>query len=211
MGCACVSVCACMYYTHSHVYPHAPVSFEQVIYPHVVSTEAQAVTQKVQRVPPLRVWETRSFHSATACPGACVSHRWAREADCPCLSHKPCALFTALKDSRFQLLNFSSSELKVSLTNVSISDEGRYFCQLYTDPPQESYTTITVLGERHGVAGKGAVLVLGGPAAHLAGFLKWPVLPNTPRNATSLCRSHLLWGCRPQAPEARLRRIWNLR
>ncbi|XP_052615318.1 cell adhesion molecule 1 isoform X10 [Peromyscus californicus insignis] len=53
--------------------------------------------------------------------------------------------FRPLKDSRFQLLNFSSSELKVSLTNVSISDEGRYFCQLYTDPPQESYTTITVL------------------------------------------------------------------
>ncbi|KAF3823602.1 hypothetical protein GH733_007070 [Mirounga leonina] len=56
--------------------------------------------------------------------------------------------FRPLKDSRFQLLNFSSSELKVSLTNVSISDEGRYFCQLYTDPPQESYTTITVLGKK---------------------------------------------------------------
>lgn len=56
--------------------------------------------------------------------------------------------FSALKDSRFQLLNFSSSELRVSLTNVSISDEGRYFCQLYTDPPQESYTTITVLGKK---------------------------------------------------------------
>lgn len=35
----------------------------------------------------------------------------------------------------------------MSLTNVSISDEGRYFCQLYTDPPQEIYTTITVLGK----------------------------------------------------------------
>lgn len=43
-------------------------------------------------------------------------------------------------------MNFSNSELRVSLTNVSISDEGRYFCQLYTDPPQEIYTTITVLG-----------------------------------------------------------------
>lgn len=53
----------------------------------------------------------------------------------------------ALKDSRFQLVNFSSSELKVSLTNVSISDEGRYFCQLYTDPPQEYFMTITVLGK----------------------------------------------------------------
>lgn len=55
--------------------------------------------------------------------------------------------FTALKDSRFQLVNFSNSELRVSLTNVSISDEGRYFCQLYTDPPQEIFMTITVLGK----------------------------------------------------------------
>ncbi|XP_062995250.1 cell adhesion molecule 1 isoform X3 [Elgaria multicarinata webbii] len=53
--------------------------------------------------------------------------------------------FRPLKDSRFQLVNFSSSELRVSLTNVSISDEGRYFCQLYTDPPQEYFMTITVL------------------------------------------------------------------
>ncbi|XP_074972569.1 cell adhesion molecule 1 isoform X5 [Phalacrocorax aristotelis] len=53
--------------------------------------------------------------------------------------------FRPLKDSRFQLVNFSNSELRVSLTNVSISDEGKYFCQLYTDPPQEIYTTITVL------------------------------------------------------------------
>ncbi|XP_067421915.1 cell adhesion molecule 1 isoform X2 [Emydura macquarii macquarii] len=53
--------------------------------------------------------------------------------------------FRPLKDSRFQLVNFSNSELRVSLTNVSVSDEGRYFCQLYTDPPQEIYTTITVL------------------------------------------------------------------
>ncbi|KAM5132105.1 cell adhesion molecule 1 isoform 4-T4 [Mantella aurantiaca] len=53
--------------------------------------------------------------------------------------------FRPLKDARFQLVNFSSNELRVSLTNVSIHDEGRYFCQLYTDPPQEAYTTITVL------------------------------------------------------------------
>ncbi|XP_030394131.1 cell adhesion molecule 1 isoform X4 [Gopherus evgoodei] len=53
--------------------------------------------------------------------------------------------FRPLKDSRFQLVNFSNSELRVSLTNVSVSDEGRYFCQLYTDPPQEIYATMTVL------------------------------------------------------------------
>lgn len=52
-------------------------------------------------------------------------------------------------------MNFSNSELRVSLTNVSISDEGRYFCQLYTDPPQEIYTTITVLGkDRRGACGE---------------------------------------------------------
>lgn len=53
---------------------------------------------------------------------------------------------TALKDSRFQLVNFSDNELRVSLSNVSLSDEGRYVCQLYTDPPQEAYADITVLG-----------------------------------------------------------------
>ncbi|XP_062894756.1 cell adhesion molecule 1-like isoform X2 [Mobula hypostoma] len=50
-----------------------------------------------------------------------------------------------LKDNRFQLVNFSSSELRVSLSNVSLVDEGKYVCQLYTDPPQEAYATITVL------------------------------------------------------------------
>lgn len=56
----------------------------------------------------------------------------------------------ALKDSRFQLVNFSDNELRVSLSNVSLSDEGRYVCQLYTDPPQEAYADITVLGRCEG-------------------------------------------------------------
>ncbi|XP_063751933.1 cell adhesion molecule 1a isoform X4 [Eleginops maclovinus] len=50
-----------------------------------------------------------------------------------------------LKDARFQLVNFSDNELRVSLSNVSLSDEGRYVCQLYTDPPQEAYADFTVL------------------------------------------------------------------
>ncbi|XP_075872769.1 cell adhesion molecule 1-like isoform X4 [Nelusetta ayraudi] len=50
-----------------------------------------------------------------------------------------------LKDARFQLVNFSDNELRVSLSNVSLSDEGRYICQFYTDPPQEAYADITVL------------------------------------------------------------------
>lgn len=55
----------------------------------------------------------------------------------------------ALKDSRFQLVNFSDNELRVSLSNVSLSDEGRYVCQLYSDPPQEAYADLTVLGSTH--------------------------------------------------------------
>lgn len=58
----------------------------------------------------------------------------------------PASVLSALKDSRFQLVNFSDNELLVSLSNVSLSDEGRYVCQLYTDPPQEAYADITVLG-----------------------------------------------------------------
>nr|XP_033774687.1 cell adhesion molecule 1 isoform X1 [Geotrypetes seraphini] len=54
-----------------------------------------------------------------------------------------------LKDTRFQLVNFSNSELRVSLSNVSLSDEGQYVCMLYTDPPQEVYTNITVLVPPH--------------------------------------------------------------
>lgn len=56
----------------------------------------------------------------------------------------------ALKDGRFQLVNFTDNELRVSLSNVSLSDEGRYVCQLYTDPPQEAYADITVLGRASG-------------------------------------------------------------
>ncbi len=73
---------------------------------------------------------------------------------CPCTLYPHClcltCISTALKDSRFQLVNFSDNELRVSLSNVSLSDEGRYVCQLYTDPPQEAYADITVLGRCEG-------------------------------------------------------------
>lgn len=74
---------------------------------------------------------------------------------CTFFIHNPLSLFlsfslslpSALKDSRFQLVNFSDNELRVALSNVSLSDEGRYVCQLYTDPPQEAYANITVLSK----------------------------------------------------------------
>lgn len=91
---------------------------------------------------------THSHHLSTSPPSMCVSH-W-----CPCTPYPHCLCLpcipTALKDSRFQLVNFSDNELRVSLSNVSLSDEGRYVCQLYTDPPQEAYADITVLGRCEG-------------------------------------------------------------
>lgn len=80
-----------------------------------------------------------SLHVSRLCPCTLYPH-------CLCLTCIP----TALKDSRFQLVNFSDNELRVSLSNVSLSDEGRYVCQLYTDPPQEAYADITVLGRCEG-------------------------------------------------------------
>lgn len=80
-----------------------------------------------------------SFHVSRLCPCTLYPHSL-------CLT----CIHTALKDSRFQLVNFSDNELRVSLSNVSLSDEGRYVCQLYTDPPQEAYADITVLGRCKG-------------------------------------------------------------
>ncbi|KAJ3589825.1 hypothetical protein NHX12_010666 [Muraenolepis orangiensis] len=40
--------------------------------------------------------------------------------------HQERVVKAALKDARFQLVNFSENELRVSLSNVSLSDEGRY-------------------------------------------------------------------------------------
>ncbi|XP_031762528.1 cell adhesion molecule 2-like [Xenopus tropicalis] len=53
--------------------------------------------------------------------------------------------FKALRDNRYQLVDFSDNELKVSLSNVSVKDGGRYTCQLYSDPPQEAFATVTVV------------------------------------------------------------------
>ncbi|XP_026172765.1 cell adhesion molecule 4 isoform X2 [Mastacembelus armatus] len=51
----------------------------------------------------------------------------------------------ALKDDRFQMVLFTPRLVRITLTNVSVSDEGGYFCQLYTDSTHHQVATLSVL------------------------------------------------------------------
>lgn len=53
--------------------------------------------------------------------------------------------FSALKDDRFQMVLFSPKLVRITLTNVSVSDEGGYFCQLYTDDTHHQVATLSVV------------------------------------------------------------------
>ncbi|XP_028971479.1 cell adhesion molecule 4 isoform X2 [Esox lucius] len=50
----------------------------------------------------------------------------------------------ALKDDRFQMVLFTPRLVRITLTNVSVSDEGGYFCQLYTDATHHQVATLSV-------------------------------------------------------------------
>ncbi|KAM6995015.1 cell adhesion molecule 4 isoform 6-T6 [Tautogolabrus adspersus] len=50
----------------------------------------------------------------------------------------------ALKDDRFQMVLFTPRLVRIELTNVSVSDEGGYFCQLYTDDTHHQVATLSV-------------------------------------------------------------------
>lgn len=52
---------------------------------------------------------------------------------------------SALKDDRFQMVLFSPQLVRITLTNVSVSDEGGYFCQLYTDDTHHQVATLSVV------------------------------------------------------------------
>uniref|UniRef100_A0A3B4WFK0 Cell adhesion molecule 4 n=1 Tax=Seriola lalandi dorsalis TaxID=1841481 RepID=A0A3B4WFK0_SERLL len=51
----------------------------------------------------------------------------------------------ALKDDRFQMVLFTPRLVRIELTNVSVFDEGGYFCQLYTDATHHQVATLSVL------------------------------------------------------------------
>ncbi|XP_075462804.1 cell adhesion molecule 4 [Ascaphus truei] len=51
----------------------------------------------------------------------------------------------ALKDERFQLVEFTQKQVKIHLSNAKLDDEGGYFCQLYTEDTHHQIATLTVL------------------------------------------------------------------
>ncbi|XP_052000460.1 cell adhesion molecule 4-like isoform X2 [Xyrauchen texanus] len=51
----------------------------------------------------------------------------------------------ALKDDRFQMVLFTPRLVRITLTNVSVYDEGGYFCQLYTDDTHHQVATLSVV------------------------------------------------------------------
>ncbi|KAL8219625.1 UNVERIFIED_CONTAM: Cell adhesion molecule 4 [Gekko kuhli] len=53
----------------------------------------------------------------------------------------------ALKDERFQLVEFTQKQVRIVLSNARLEDEGGYFCQLYTDDTHHQIAILTVLGK----------------------------------------------------------------
>ncbi|XP_036393828.1 cell adhesion molecule 4 isoform X3 [Megalops cyprinoides] len=51
----------------------------------------------------------------------------------------------ALKDDRFQMVLFTQRLVRITLSNVSVWDEGGYFCQLYTDDTHHQVATLSVI------------------------------------------------------------------
>ncbi|XP_030077559.1 cytotoxic and regulatory T-cell molecule [Microcaecilia unicolor] len=50
-----------------------------------------------------------------------------------------------LKDRRYELIHYSQNELSISLSNVTVQDEGLYTCFHYTHPLQSKKVYVTVL------------------------------------------------------------------
>ncbi|XP_062843633.1 cell adhesion molecule 3 [Trichomycterus rosablanca] len=52
----------------------------------------------------------------------------------------------ALRDYRIQLLKSTPTELSITISEVQLSDDGEYFCSLFTYPVRIARATVTVLG-----------------------------------------------------------------
>uniref|UniRef100_A0A8C6VM36 Cell adhesion molecule 4 n=1 Tax=Naja naja TaxID=35670 RepID=A0A8C6VM36_NAJNA len=51
----------------------------------------------------------------------------------------------ALKDERFQLVEFTQKQVRIVLSNARLEDEGGYYCQLYTEDTHHQIAILTVL------------------------------------------------------------------
>ncbi len=58
-----------------------------------------------------------------------------------------CFYVSALRDNRIELVRASWKELTISISDVSLSDEGQYTCSLFTMPVKTTKAFLTVLGK----------------------------------------------------------------
>lgn len=58
-----------------------------------------------------------------------------------------CFYILALRDNRIELVRASWKELTISISDVTLSDEGQYTCSLFTMPVKTSKAFLTVLGK----------------------------------------------------------------
>uniref|UniRef100_A0A8C6TGA2 Cell adhesion molecule 4 n=1 Tax=Neogobius melanostomus TaxID=47308 RepID=A0A8C6TGA2_9GOBI len=88
----------------------------------------------------------------------------------------------ALKDERFQMTLFTTRLVSVTLRNVSVSDEGGYFCLLYTDATHHQVAMLSVLVptdtpavevKQEAVEGGESELTCVSPRSKPAATLKW--------------------------------------
>lgn len=64
-----------------------------------------------------------------------------------CLPTVSVCLCPALRDNRIELVRASWSELTISISDVTLSDEGMYTCSLFTMPVRTAKAYLTVLGK----------------------------------------------------------------
>ncbi|MBN3275213.1 CADM2 protein, partial [Polyodon spathula] len=77
---------------------------------------------------------------------------------CPCnevVKDNFSKFISALRNNRIELVRFSWHELIISITDVTLSDEGQYTCSVFTMPVKTSKSFLTVLGvpEKPEIAG----------------------------------------------------------
>lgn len=53
----------------------------------------------------------------------------------------------ALRDNRIELVRATSQELTISISEVTLADEGMYTCSLFTMPVKTAKAFLTVLGK----------------------------------------------------------------
>lgn len=86
---------------------------------------------------------------------------------------------TALRDHRIELVRASWQELTITISDISLSDEGQYTCSLFTMPVKTTKAFLTVLGEHVYFAplSTDQLLVANSSCSHsLLFFLTTPVL-----------------------------------